>query len=324
MNTRRQFLAAAASLPLVLAACGSDDEEAPTTAGPWTFTDDRGERLSLPKRPERLVMQEYPTAALWPYGIKPIGIFGSVPMEKQPLFADYDLSGIESVGEAWAEINLEAVAALRPDLIVSTYWPSDGLGGLERGKLAKQMEAIAPIAGVHAQVPARTTIEHFERLAVALGGDADAPPIRAARTRLDDAAQALKAAVEAKPGLRAMAVYADPEAFYVAKVEAYSDLREYRDWGLELVTGKSSDPYWEQLSWENADKYEADLLLHDARAWSPKLEDLEKIPVWRDLPAVKAGQLTPWHMEEAVSYELFAAHVEELTAAVEKARVLSA
>jgi iron complex transport system substrate-binding protein len=121
-----------------------------------------------------------------------------------------------------------------------------------------------------------------------------------------------------------MAVYADPEAFYVAKTSAYSDLREYEAWGLNLVTGKSSDLYWEQLSWEHADKYPADLLLHDARAWSPKLEDLAEIPVWRDLPAVKAGQLTPWHMEEAVSYELFASHIEELTGAIERARVLNA
>jgi iron complex transport system substrate-binding protein len=94
---RRQFLAATASLPLLLAACGDDDgEETAGGGGPWTFTDDRGEKVSLPKKPERFVMQEYAVAALWPYGIKPVGIFGSAAMDEQPLFADYDLSGIES------------------------------------------------------------------------------------------------------------------------------------------------------------------------------------------------------------------------------------
>jgi iron complex transport system substrate-binding protein len=321
---RRQFLAATASLPLLLAACGDDDgEETAGGGGPWTFTDDRGEKVSLPKKPERFVMQEYAVAALWPYGIKPVGIFGSAPMDEQPLFADYDLSGIKSVGESWSEINLEAVAALRPDLIISTWWPGDGLGGMEEDKLAKKMEAIAPTVGVHATVPAMQTIEGFQRLAAGLGADVDSPEMKAARRRCDDAIEAFKAAVEARPGLRAMAVYADPEAFYVAKVEDYSDLLEYQAWGLGLVSGKSKDRYWEELSWENADKYPADLILYDNRAWSPKLEELEKIPLWRDLPAVEAGQLSPWHMEQAVSHELFAGHIEELTGAVEQARVLS-
>jgi iron complex transport system substrate-binding protein len=320
---RREFLAATASLPLLLAACGEDTDE-PAAGGPWRYTDDRGVKLALPEAPERLVMHEYPVAALWPYGVRPVGIFGSVAMDEQPLFAGYDLSGIESVGEAWAEINLESVAALRPDLIVSTWWPGDGLGGMENDKLAGKMEAIAPTAGIHAQIPAMQTIERFRHFAAALGKDVDAPRIAAARKRCEEAIEAFKAAVRAKPGLRAMAVYADPEAFYVAKIGAYSDLREYQAWGLNLVGGRSSDPYWEQLSWENADKYAADLLLHDARAWSPTLDDLAEIPVWRDLPAVNAGQLTPWHMEQAVGYDLFASHIEELTGAIAQARVLNA
>jgi iron complex transport system substrate-binding protein len=319
---RRQFLVAAASLPVVLAACG--DDEPATTSGPWTFTDDRDVEVSLPRRPARLVLHEYALAALWDYGIRPVGAFGSVPMDEQPLFEGLDLSTVESVGEVWGEVNLEAAAALRPDLFVSTYWPSEKLlGGVKDDRLERKLTAIAPFVGIHAQVPATTTIEHFEKLAGALGGDVDAAEPAAARERYERAVEAFHAAAEAKPGLRVMGAYADPEALYVAKPEDYSDLREFQSWGLEVVAGKSGDPYWEKLSWENADKYPADLILYDARATAPTLDDLADIPVWRDLPAVKAGQLSPWHMEEAVSYRLFASHVEELTTAVERASVVA-
>jgi iron complex transport system substrate-binding protein len=322
---RREFIVAAGSLPLLLAACGSDDEADPSAQrGPWTFTDDRGERVTLDAPPERIVAHEYALAALWDYGVRPVGTYGSVPMAEQPLFDDLDLGGVKSVGEVWGEVNLEALAALRPDVIISTYWPSEKLlGGIKDDKLAGKMSAIAPLLGIHAPVPATTTIEHFEKLAGALGHDIDAPAMRATRKRYDDAVAAFRAAVEAKPDLRMMAVYADPEAFYVAKTADYSDLREYAAWGLDVVSGESSDPYWEKLSWENADKYEADLILHDARAHAPSLDDLAKIPVWSRFPAVEASQLSPWHMEEAVSYRIFAAHVEELTAAIERAEVVT-
>jgi iron complex transport system substrate-binding protein len=320
---RREFIVAATSMPLLLAACGAEREE-PAAEGPWRFTDDRGERISLDAPPERIVAHEYALAALWDYGVRPVGTYGSVPVGEQPLFEGVDLGGVKSVGEVWGEVNLEALAALRPELIVSTYWPSEKLlGGIKDDKLAGKMSAVAPLLGIHAQVPATTTIEHFEKLAAALGHDVDSQAMVANRKRYDDAVQAFRAAVEAKPGLRMMAVYADPEAFYVAKTADYSDLREYQAWGLDVVSGESSDPYWEKLSWENAGKYEADLILHDARAHAPSLEDLAKIPVWSRFPAVEAGQLSPWHMEEAVSYRLFASHIEELTAAIEGTQVIS-
>jgi iron complex transport system substrate-binding protein len=328
--TRRQFLVGAgalASLPALLAACG--EEEAPessasASAGPWTFTDDRGERIALDQVPKRLVVHEYAAVGLWDYGIRPVGVFGSIDMAKQPLFEGLDTEGIQQIGKAWGEINLEAMAALRPDLVVSTWWPGDGLlGGIKDDKLQGKIEAIAPIVGVHAQVPASTTIEHFEKLAVSLGANADDPEVATHRERYEKAVQAFRAAVAEKPELKAMAVYVDPELLYLGKVSDYADLREYRSWGLQFISGESRDPYWQKVSWENADRFEPDLIFLDARAGAPTVEDLAKLPVWRDYAAVKAGQVTPWHMEEDVSHRVFAEHIEELTGAITKARILS-
>ena len=330
--TRRQFVLrglAVASAPLILGACGERNDGRPARAaagssGPWKFTDDRGVEVSLDAPPQRIVAHEYALAALWDYGVRPVGTYGSVSIDEQPIFADLDLEGIVSVGEVWGEVNLESLVALRPDLIISTYWPSEKLlGGVKDDKLETKMEALAPFVGIDAQVPATRTIERFEALAQALGSDLEAPETKAIRADFDRAVANFQAAVEAKPGLRAMAVYADPEALYVGKTADYSDLREYEVWGLDVVSGDSPDPYWEIVSWENADKYAADLILYDARATAPSLDELAAIPVWNDLPAVRANQLAPWHMEEEVSYRLFGGHIEEITAVIERSEVVA-
>jgi iron complex transport system substrate-binding protein len=332
-SSRREFVAglgALASLPLLIAACGDDDAGgAPSAAGrapagPWSFKDDRGKTIELDKAPERMVMHEYATIALWDYGFRPVGIYGSIAIADQPLFDGLDVEGIEQVGRAWGEINLEGVAALGPDAIITTWWPGDALlGGVKDAKIEAKLEAIAPIVGIHAQVPATTTIEHFEKLAVSLGADPDAPAITAERERFETAKAALQRAAAEKAGLKTMAVYVDPELLYIGKVPDYADLRDYESWGMRFVSGKSKDPYWQKVSWENADGFEADLIMLDARAGAPSVEDLADLPVWRDLPAVQAGQITPWHMEEDVSYRVFADHIEELTASVAKAELVT-
>jgi iron complex transport system substrate-binding protein len=330
--TRRQFVLgglALASTPLILAACGEEHggQSGRVTdgrSGPWKFTDDRGIEISLDQPPQRIVAHEYALAALWDYGVRPIGVYGSVSMDDQPIFEDLDLAGIESVGEVWGEVNLEGLAALQPDLIISTYWPSEKLlGGVKDDKLESKMSALAPFVGIDAQVPATRTIERFEELGGALGSDLESPEIEAIHADFDEAVESFQSAVKATPGLRAMAVYADPEALYIGKTDDYSDLREYEAWGLEVQSGDSPDPYWEIVSWENADKYPADLILYDGRAHAPGLDELTDIPLWNELPAVGANQLAPWHMEEAVSYRLFTEHIEELTAVIERSEVVA-
>ena len=329
--TRREFVLrglALASAPLIIGACGEREggqgAQAAGRRGPWKFTDDRGVEVSLDEPPQRIVAHEYALAALWDYGVRPVGTYGSVAMGDQPIFESLDLDGIESVGEVWGEVNLEVLAALQPDLIISTFWPSEKmLGGVKDDKLESKMSALAPFVGIDAQVPATKTIERFEELAGALGRDLESPEIEAIHADFDAAVESFQSALGATPGLRAMAVYADPEALYVGKTDDYSDLREFEAWGLEVQSGESSDPYWEIVSWENADKYPADLILYDGRATAPSLDELAEIPLWNELPAVQANQLAPWHMEEGVSYRLFTEHVKELTAVIETSDIVA-
>ncbi|MFD2349903.1 ABC transporter substrate-binding protein [Nonomuraea ferruginea] len=94
--------------------------------------------------------------------------------------------------------------------------------------------------------------------------------------------------------------------------------------GLDVVSPasptESEGGFWEVLSWENADKYEADVILVDARAQSMKAGEMAKKPTWSELPAVKAGQVYPWRAAERYSYLGYAKVLEELKTNVDSAK----
>jgi iron complex transport system substrate-binding protein len=122
-----------------------------------------------------------------------------------------------------------------------------------------------------------------------------------------------------------MAITGDNEQFYVAVPDSYVDLNYYKDLGVEFVEGKKSDEwgFWEFLSWENADKYHADLIMVDNRSSAMSAEQLAAKATWGQLPAVAAGQTVPWAMEERFSYAGYAPVLERLAEVVGKAKKLS-
>jgi hypothetical protein len=77
---------------------------------------------------------------------------------------------------------------------------------------------------------------------------------------------------------------------------------------LTLVGPESSDDSsWAEVSWEKMSDYPADVLLvHDASA------DYEDNPVYKSLPAVKAGQLGTWDDKRAYTYDGYAEWLGEL------------
>lgn len=83
----------------------------------------------------------------------------------------------------------------------------------------------------------------------------------------------------------------------------------------------STDQYFEILSWENADKYDADIILVDQRPGSPPISEFPSFsPTWSKLPAVKAGQTFEWLPYVSTSdWGTYAAQFEALTALIEGA-----
>nr|PZN41440.1 MAG: ABC transporter substrate-binding protein [Bacillota bacterium] len=299
---------------------------APTGADtePWRFTDDRGVTVTLPRRPVRIVAQSTAAAALWDLGIRPVAVFGPQRRpdgSKEPEIGNVDLSAVESLGEQWGELDLEKLAALRPDLIVTTMYQPPSLWYIP-DEVREKVEAIAPTVAIHvAGRPITEVIDRFEELARALGADLSAPQVAAARQRFEQASASLREAIAAKPGLKAMFAGASLETLWVAVPSWYPDLLYFQQLGLDIVVPEQTDQFYEALSWEQALKYPADLILYDRRSYVVPPEELaRKVPTWNQHPAVKAGQVGPWYATAAFSREGFAAIMEELAATIRQAR----
>ena len=313
---------------LLAAACGSDEasdaaDADATSDGTWSFTDGSGETTTLDEVPTRIVAHASAAAALMSFGIEPVGIFADTPVDADLALQDVDLDGIEIVGEEWAVINVEAVAALDPDLIVSEWWPvEEGYTGMEDGTNHDTMSEIAPVVGV-AQGPSIVQmIEDYAELAASLGADLDDPAVAASRERFEAAVAGFEESVDAKPDLSVLAVSPAAEGLYVAVPEYSAELSDFVEWGLDLVVPSQPDPgfeYWETLSWENADTYQADLIIVDERDHPDNLELAQDQPTWSTLAAAEAGAVGVWPAYWVRTYDDYAAALEELTAAVDAA-----
>ncbi|MHA6618574.1 ABC transporter substrate-binding protein [Pseudonocardia sp. DLS-67] len=323
--TRRRLLAGTAGLGALLGlpAC-SAGEPAPAAPGPgWDFTDARGVDARLPRRPERVVAYAGVSAVLWDYGVRPVGIFGPQRREDgspDTTVGDVDLASVGSAGESYESLDYEALAALRPDLVV-TGMSGDTVMWVIADDAVDRVTRIAPLVALEGYgVPAEQIIAGYERFARLLGADTDTPELENARARLDRASAAVRAAVAAKPKLRVLVTYAEPEGLSIARPSRFPDLLSFRALGLDIVEPEGSEQYYETLSWEQAGRYPADLVLHDTRAFSLQPDQLAAYPTWAALPAVRAGQVGRWSAEARLSAQGFAAVLEDLAATVTAAR----
>jgi iron complex transport system substrate-binding protein len=326
---RRAFLLGSAATVL-LAACGSDDDgdaaASPSpggTDGRWTHTDDVGETVELERAPERIAAYIGSAAVLWDFGIRAAGVFGpqrQADGSAAPSTGLVDLDAVTSLGEE--EVDLEQLAALRPDLIVLQAGPT----GLDTWPITEEqldeVRSIAPFVAVQAYgAPASDILAAYERLAVALGADVDGPDVGAARDDLAAATAELRDVLAGKDGLVAMFTYADTDGLWVANVANFPDVLEYRRLGLDVVEAGAPDDYFQMLSWEEADRYPVDVILHDERPTSLQPDELAALyPTWSALPAVRAGQVGRWNAETVLSHRGLAAAVTDLAATLRGAR----
>ncbi|HYQ62844.1 ABC transporter substrate-binding protein [Actinophytocola sp.] len=329
--SRRGFLfatggAATVALSAALAGCGDDAPSgAASGGGAWEFTDDRGKKITRDKRPERVVAYVSSAAALWDFGIHPIGVFGPQKTEsgdKELQAGNIDLAKETSLGNAWDDFDLEKFIGLRPDLLVT------GLTGTEdtalwaiTPEMNPKVEKVAPILALSEyKVSLPKVIERYEALAKALGADVASDAVTKAKSEFKAASDDLAAAAKEKSGLKVLVLYADKDGVYIAKPEFFADLSYYKELGLDIVAGGGSEDYWEQLSWEQIGKYPADLILTDTRTFALSRQQMAEYPTWRALPAVTAGQVGDWSAEPRFNYTLAAPVIRKLTAAVKKAR----
>jgi iron complex transport system substrate-binding protein len=320
---------AMAVLGALLAGCGAEGtaEDAPKASGPWSFTDGSGEVIKAEKTPERIIAHAGEAAALMSFGIKPVGIYADESVKTDPNLKDLDLTGITILGEEWGKIDVEKAAGLRPDLIVADWWPAEKAhSGLEEGvdEKSKKLVELADVVGISQGKSIVDLAQGYEDLAKSLGADVTAPAIAANKQRFQAAVDRFKQAVAAKPGLTVAAMSPYEDLVYVANPEYAPELLDFQRWGLKVINPDSPDPgfpYWENLSWENADKYQPDLILWDGRAFTPTVNEEwgKKQPTWFSVKAAKAGAVASWPAYWLHTFGHFATELDKLTEAIKVA-----
>ncbi len=220
---------------------------------------------------------------------------------------------------------MEKYAALRPDVLISNMFPPPALWFVPE-ESGKKIASLAPTIGINgARVSLLEPLRRYAEPAAALGGDLESAKARAAKSRFQKAERTLRRAAAADRGLKVLAMTGDADQMYVAVPDSSCDLNYFKDLGVEFVEGEKSDEwgFWEFLSWENANKYHADLIMVDNRSTALSPGELAGKPTWTKLPAVKAGQTVPWSMEERYSYAGYAPVLERLAEAVTKSGKLT-
>ncbi|MFE6835492.1 ABC transporter substrate-binding protein [Streptomyces sp. NPDC057705] len=336
--TRRGFIAAGGALGLVaaLAACGGTDsakgdggkDNGAAASGPWTFKDDLGNDVSTKSKPKNIVAFTGTAAALYDYGIPVKGVFGPTKTadgKPDVQAGSMDISKVEILGNVYDDFNVEKYAALQPELLVTNSW--DGTYWYVPEASKDKILKLAPAAAIKVggDVTLDKALERTADLAKSLGADMNAKSTVDAKARFEAAAAKVREATKANPGVKVLVGSGSADLFYVSTADTSADLKYFKQLGVEFVTPEKLDEggFFESLSWENAGKYKADVVLLDNRTGTLQPEELKAKATWAELPAVKAGQITPRVTEPIFSYAKCAQILEDLAKSIQNAKKVS-
>lgn len=325
--SRRRLMTA--SFAAVALAGLAGEVSAQTPVAGWSFTDDKGNTITAEEQPTRIVADLIAAAALWDFGVRPVAVFGWDVNPDDTLnvaAGNIDPATVEIVGNATTPFDLEKALVANPDLIVTldgdpadpaAYWSIDPA-------IVDQVRQIAPLLAINSNfVRTDLVVTRFAELAAALGADQQSDEVVAARVAAEAAAAEFIATTEANPGLTAMFIYANEESIFIANPKVVSDLIYFKELGLQMPELDVADnDYWEVLSWEESAKYPVDVIFTTSRA-PITADDLKAHPVFSQVPAVQAGQISTWNDTHQLSNQGLATALTETSSALVSAQKLS-
>lgn len=291
----RRTLAATVALTasLALSGCGSDSGSDPGTddekadGATHTMNTVMG-KVEVPNDPERVVVLD--TAELdsaLTLGVKPVGAsMADVSQGFLDYFPEEKVAGIEKVGTIAAP-NLEKIAGLKPDLILSSK--------LRDADRYEELSAIAPT--VLTEATGYPWKENFLVHAEALGKEKQARKvIDAYQANVEETVRALggsgKAAGTTVSTIRFIEG-ADTRIYgrksYIGTI--MDDLGVARP----AIVDKAKDGFAYEVSPEQIDKGDADVVFYSSYGSAEKSGESETVgsPLWKNLDAVKSGNAFP-------------------------------
>ena len=322
--TRARVAVVAAAL-FVLVGCGGDDDTG-DSGGSWTFTDGRDRAIELESRPDTVVAQTSVAAALKDLGVEVEAVFGPLTLPDgsvDPQAAGLDPEKVTQLGDGggddYGNLDLEKLAGLKPDLVV-TYMVVPPELWYVNPATEKKVDKLVPTLAMNFQGKSlEEDIGAVSDVAEALGADLDSERVRADKEAFDRAAFRLKTIGEQLGDRTILAASTTPDLFYAADPSQFPDLAFYRSLGLPIEPVKGAPGgYWQELSWEKADTYNADIVLWDQRGGDAALKQLTSDPVFSTITAAKDGALVPWNTVAPMSRRAYADVMNTLADRLEK------
>lgn len=290
-RARHRLLAAGAlALALGVTACGSDSDsgsgsDSSSGKGGATRTVDTAMgKVEVPAEPERVVVLD--TAELdsaLTLGVTPVGATrADVESGFLSYLPDEKVKGIEDVGTI-AQPNLEAIAGLDPDLILTSK--------VRDAERYDELKQIAPT--VMTETTGYPWKENFTLHAKALGKTEKAAEVEAAyEDKVAEVTEALggpdKAAAISTSVVRFVEgadtrIYADKN--YIATILEDVGL------GRPDIIEESEDGFMVEVSPEQVDKADADVLFYTSYGDPAKSGEEKALdsPLWKNMKAVESG-----------------------------------
>lgn len=275
---RREFLIGAGLLVLA-PSCGSDEGDG--SGGEDASSDTRTVEHAMgttevPANPRRVVaLEEGPLNSALALGVKPMGAVIALEGAGFPAYLGDRAAGIERVGTI-LEPNLEAVAALRPDLILSVKERHEAI--------YPELSEIAPT--VFTETFRGDWIGNFIKDAEALGQPEDAERL------VDDYEQRLEE-FKAKMGDRLSETEVSIVRFIPGEVYIYQNASYIgtilADAGLPRPPSQDVDEFASTVSEEVISRMDGDVIF--VTTYGPpqetQLEEFTNNPLWKRLEAVR-------------------------------------
>lgn len=269
---------------LSLAGCGSDEREAGTGTSaaaedgfPRTVEHAMGS-TEIPERPERVVVLDTGELdSVLSLGITPVGAVTTAVSEDFLSYLAEDAGGVEVVGTI-SEPNLEAIAGLEPDLILSSK--------MRHEDLYDQLAQIAPT--VFAERVGVTWKENLRLDAEALGREEEA---ESALEEFEADASALGAELGDAADLTVSAVRFMQGAVRVYTAQSFIGT-VLADIGLQQLQVPSPDnPTFAELGEEEVTRADADVVLYSSYGADGEAQAAAVLagPLWPRLTAVAEG-----------------------------------
>jgi len=324
MLDRRRFLAAGFAVATVAGSAGRGFAQTPAADG-WSFVDDKDNDIRLDHVPQRILADLIAAAALWDFGVRPVGVFGwDVNADDTFNVAGgrLDPTTVEVAGNINVPFDAERAISTSPDLIITLTDGTDdpdGYWSIEADivPLARQ---VAPILAINPSDRLDRVVARFAELAVALGVDGESAQLTSSRQEAEQAAMDFAAGTEDNLDLTAMFIASSEESLYIANPKVASDLIYFRELGLSIPDLDVADnEYWEMLSWEQSLKYPVDLVFYSTRT-GLTADELKAHPAFGQHPAVLAGQLYAWNGEEPLSYQGITTTLNNTLVSIEDAK----